>query len=352
MEQESSRKLRGIAEEIGVSILSAILALLVGAVIVAFLGVSPLRAYLALINGAFGSVNALAGTVTKTVPLIFTGLAVALAFRCGLFNIGGEGQLYLGALAAVLIAIALPGLPRFILLPLAVLGGMAVGFVWGGIPGLLKARFQTHEVIVSVMLNYVAIFLVSYLVNYQFKAKGPVAQTDTIPQAASLRDLIPRSQLTTAVFIAIVAVFIVYWLLWKTSLGFEIRATGENAFAAEAAGISRFRSIVISMGLSGALASLAGITQVLGIYGRFIVDFSPGYGFTGIAVAVLGRNHPFGVLLSALLFGVLESGALRMNITTRISADLVVFIQGLVILFVAAPGIIRGLRIHIRNGRA
>lgn len=347
--QLNKHKFQGVAEDVGISLLSFVLALLVGAVIVAILGVSPLRAYAALINGAFGSVNALAGTLTKTIPLVFTGLAVAMAFRCGLFNIGGEGQLYLGGLASVLIALALPGLPRLVLLPLAILGGMAAGFAWGGIPGLLKAKFETHEVIVSVMLNYVAVFLVSYLVNYQFKAKGWVAQTNIIPQAATLREIVPRSQLTTALFIAIVAVVVVYWLLWKTSLGFEIRATGENPFAAQAAGISKSRSIVLAMGMSGALASLAGITQVLGIYGRFIVDFSPGFGFTGIAVAVLGKNHPFGVLLAALLFGVLESGALRMNITTKISPDLVFFIQGLVILFVAAPEIIRGLRIRSRS---
>jgi len=340
-----------ITEDIIISLFSIILALLVGAIIVFFLGNSPVEAYGALLSGAFGSVRSIAGTLTKTVPLIFTGLAVAIAFRCGLFNIGAEGQLYVGSIAGAIVGLSLPFLPAVILLPLSILSGMLVGFLWGGIPGFLKARFQTHEVIVTVMLNYVAIFLTSYLVNYPFKSDGMVAQTDMLPSAAQLPKIIQKTQLSAGLFIAIAAVFLVYWFLWKTSWGYEIRAVGENPSAAEAGGIGRKKNTFLAMALSGSIASLAGITHVHGIYGRFIEGYSPGFGFTGIAVAVLGRNHPFGVVLSAILFGALDAGALRMDRTTEISSDLVIVIQGLVILFVAAPGIIRSISTRLRGGK-
>lgn len=343
--KKSRLVISGTLEDILISLFSIVLALTVGGVLVFLLGNSPFEAYGALFSGAFGSVRSIAGTLTKTVPLLFTGLAVSVAFRCGLFNIGAEGQLYVGSIASVLVGLHLPAaLPGLVVLPVSIVAGMMVGFFWGGIPGYLKARFQTHEVIVTVMLNYVAIFLTSYLVNYPFKAEGMVAQTDVLPQSAQLPTLIPRTQLSAGLFVAIAAALLVYWFLWKTSWGYEIRAVGENPTAAEAAGISRRKNIFLALALSGALASLAGITHVHGIYGRFIEGYSPGFGFTGIAVAVLGRTHPFGVALSALLFGALDSGALRMDRTTQISSNLVVVIQGLVILFVAAPGIVRSLR--------
>ncbi len=348
MSQNGRKILKGLSRseslyDIGISVLSIVLALLIGGIIIYFIGESPLKAYLVLYQGAFGSVTSLANTLSKTVPLIFTGLAVAFAFQCGLFNIGAEGQLYIGAFFSTIIAIKLGGLPAVILLPVVIIGGMLAGMVWGGIPGLLKANFGTHEVIVTVMLNYVAIFFTSYMVNYPFKAEGWVAQTEVIPEAAVLQKLIPRTHLTSGIFIALGMALLVYFFLWKTTPGYEIRAVGENPNAAESGGISITKNITLAMALSGGLASLAGIVQVLGIYQRFIDNFSPGYGFTGIAVAVLGRNHPIGVILTALLFGALNSGALRMDRMTNISADLVGVIQGLVILFVAAPEIINNL---------
>jgi len=307
------------------------------------MGESPLNAYMALFKGAFGSVTGLANTLTEAIPLIFSGLAVALAFQCGLFNIGVEGQLYIGAFVSTIIALKLAVWPTLILLPVVIIGGMMAGMVWGGLPGLLKAKFGTHEVIVTVMLNYIAIFFTSYLVNYPFKAEGWVAQTKVIPESAFLQKIIPRTHLTSGLYLAIGMAILVYFFLWKTSSGFEIRAVGENPHAAQSGGISIAKNITLAMALSGGLASLAGIVQVLGIYHRFIDNFSPGYGFTGIAVAVLGRNHPIGVTLTALLFGALNSGALRMDRITNISSNMVVLIQGLVILFVAAPEIIGSL---------
>ncbi|NLC77351.1 MAG: ABC transporter permease, partial [Clostridia bacterium] len=235
----------------------------------------------------------------------------------------------------------LPPLPKLILLPLIIIIGMLASGLWGAAAGFLKAKYGTHEVVVTVMSNYIAINLTSYLVNYPFKAPGQVPQTEALPAAATLMKLMPRTQLTTAFLLALVMAFLVYWFLWKTVPGYEIRAVGENPRAAQAGGIPIVRNMVLAMGLSGALAALAGMTQVLGVNGRFIDGFSPGYGFTGIAVAVLGRNHPFGILLTALLFGALDAGALQLNRATSISADWVMVIQGLVILFVAAPAIFK-----------
>lgn len=327
--------------EIILSLLAILLALVVGGILVWVLGESPFKAYAALWKGSFGSVRSFANTLAKATPLIFVGLAVGLAFQCGLFNIGGEGQLYIGAIVSVLAALLLPPLPKIIMLPLVVLIGMLVSGLWGAAAGFLKAKYGTHEVVVTVMSNYIAINLTSYLVNYPFKAPGQVPQTELVPAVATFAKLIPRTQLTTGFILALIMAVVVYWFLWKTVPGYEIRAVGGNQRAAEAGGIPITRSMVLAMGLSGALAALAGITQVLGVNGRFIDGFSPGYGFTGIAVAVLGRNHPFGVLLTALLFGALDAGALQLNRATSISANWVMVIQGLVILFVAAPEIFK-----------
>ncbi|MHB1394411.1 MAG: ABC transporter permease [Clostridia bacterium] len=333
-------------KDVGSSILSIILALIIGGLIVLLIGESPLTAYKSLFFGAFGSVKGIANTFTKSIPLLFTGLAVGVAFRCGLLNIGGEGQLYIGAFTSVIAAIFFPPIPRIILLPVIILLGMLAGALWGSFAGVLKAKYGIHEVIVTVMTNYIAIQLTSYFVNYPFKAEGWIAQTEMVPAAAALNRLIPKTQLTSALFIALAAVVIVYILLWKTSLGFEIRSTGENPTAAESGGISIARNTILAMAVSGGIAALAGITQTLGLYGRFIDKFSPGFGFTGIAVAVLGRNHPFGIALTALLFGALDAGALQMNRETSISSNLVVIIQGLVILFVAAPEIVRAMKLR------
>ncbi|WP_227765158.1 ABC transporter permease [Zhaonella formicivorans] len=338
-----------LLRELVLSVAAIMLALLAGGLLVLILGESPLEAYSALWQGSFGSARSLANTLAKATPLIFTGLAVGVAFQCGLFNIGAEGQLYIGAFVSALAALLLPLMPKIIFLPLVVLAGMLAAGLWGAVAGFLKAKFGTHEVIVTVMSNYVAIYLTSYLVNYPFKEPGPVAQTVELPAAASFLKLLPRTQLTTAFVLAVLLAAVVYWLLWYTTLGFQIRAVGENQLAAEAGGVSIMKSMVLAMGISGALAAMGGISQVLGINHRFIDGFSPGYGFTGIAVAVLGRNHPFGIMLTALLFGALDAGALQLNRTTSISAKWVMVIQGLVILFVAAPEIFKFLmkrRVH------
>lgn len=327
--------------DIVLSIIAMVSSFLVAGLFILLVGESPIAAYTALFQGAFGSVSSIANTLCKSVPLIFTGTAVAFAMKGGMLNVGAEGQLYIGAFASVAISLSFPDLPRFILLPLSVLLGCFGGMIWGGIVGILKAKRGVNEVIVTLMLNYIAILLTSYLVNGPFKAEGMVPQTEVVPKGAAFPKLIPRTQLTVSIFLAILIVYLVYVFLQKTSWGYEIRAVGENSYAAEAGGINISKNIIYTMALSGGIAALAGISESLGTYGRFIDHFSPSFGFTGIAIAVLGRGNPLGTIIAAILFGAMDAGSMRMNRVAGISASMVNVIQGLVILFIAAPQIYR-----------
>ncbi len=330
--------------EIGKSAAAIAVALLVGALFILVAGESPITAYSSLLKGALGTPQAVANTVSKSIPLAFTGLAVALGSRCGMLNIGAEGQLHAGAMAAVLTALSLCFLPAPILLVMSVLAGILAGAVVGSIPGLFRARFSTNEVIVAIMLNYICTLFTSWLVNGPFKTEGSTAQTEMISEKVWFGRLLPRTQLTYALFFLIVVAVLMYIFLWKTSVGYQLRAVGANASAAGTAGIKVNLYLVMAMTLSGGIAAMAGITEVFGKYHRFIEGFSPSFGFTGIAVAILGRNHPAGVLLTSLLFGIPEMGALRMSRETAVSTNMVTVIQSLVILLVAAPELIKWSR--------
>lgn len=330
-----------LINDMRISIISIVLALAVSGILISLIGESPIKAYSALFTGAFGSINSIANTLSRSVPLIFTGLSVAIAFRCGLFNIGAEGQLTIGAFVSTMVAIYLHNFPVYLIIPIMMITGMLAGAILASFAGLLKAKYGINEVIVTIMTNYLAIYFVSYYVNGPFKAGSGVSQTELIPEGVELMKLIPRTQLSSALFIAIIVAILSYFLLWKTSIGFEIRAVGENKNAANTAGISVYKNYILAMAISGAIASLAGITAILGIHHRYIENFSPSYGFTGIAVAVLAKNHPVGVIFTALLFGVLEAGALRMNRVTSVSSELVVAIEGLIIFFIAMPEIVK-----------
>ncbi|QTL98889.1 ABC transporter permease [Iocasia frigidifontis] len=323
------------------SFLAIVMALIIGAILIHISGHNVWQAYYYLFYGAFGNSYNLAQTLLKTTPLIFTGLAVAIGFQSGLFNIGGEGQLYWGAFVTAIVAIAFSALPGVILIPLSLVSGALAGGLWSIIPGYLKAKTGAHEVITTIMFNYIGILATSFLLKNYFKADGPVDQTRMIPESAGLKELIPYTRLTWAIILGVFIIFIVDYLLKNTSLGFDLQAVGYNPAAAEYAGISAEWILVITMGLSGAIAGLAGSTMVLGVLHRFITNFSPGYGFTGIAVAVLGRNKPWGVLAAALLFGALEAGGMSMQLFAKIPQDLMTIVQGLVILFVAAPAFIQ-----------
>lgn len=326
------------------SIFSIILALSIGAFLIYLSGYDVGLAYKHLINGAFGNSYNIAQTFIKTIPLIFTGLAVAIGFRAGVFNIGGEGQLYWGAFIAAVTAISLQGLPAYLLMPISLLAGSLAGGLWASVPGYLKAYTGAHEVVTTIMLNYVAIFGTTFLVKNFFKAPGGIDQTVVIPVGAQLPVLIKHTRLTFAIFVAVIVIIIIDFIYKKTALGFDLQSVGHNSSAAEYAGISSKHMIVTGMFISGAVAGLAGSTMVMGVLHRFITNFSPGYGYSGIAVAVLGRKRPWGVFLAALLFGILESGGMAMKLFAKIPSDLMTVVQGLVILFVSAPALIEWFR--------
>jgi ABC-type uncharacterized transport system permease subunit len=317
----------------------------------------PLLAYLGLVQGAFGSRQALSETTVWATPYIFAGLAVALAFKGGLFNIGAEGQLALGALIAAWIGFALPGiigpLPAIVHVPLALLGGALAGAFWGAIPGWLKARTGGHEVINTIMMNYLALLLSSYLLNGPWKDPDPsnvVAQTPPIAPSARLTPIFEGYRLHWGFILALLVAFAVYWLLWRTTLGFEIRTVGSNPKAARYAGIAVERMIVLTMALSGLLAGLAGANEVVALNYGHTLSFNIGYGFDAITIALLGKTNPFGVVLAAILFGALRNGATRMQFLTQVPIDIISVIQALILLFVAADAIVRFLyRIRARG---
>lgn len=341
-------------------------AFLVGGILILLIGDDPFQTYRLLIGSALSWPDGIGYTLFYATPLIFTGLAVAVAFRCGLLNIGAEGQLYVAAFATAWVAIKFGGvqvdvfgqpvnysvahLPAMLLVPLALLTAMLTGAAWGAIPGFLKARFGSHEVINTIMLNFIAMALVSYFTQYYYKAPGdPILQTVPIGAAAHLPRLgsfwpgLPaRIPVNVAFMLALIACAAVYLFLWRTKWGYEIRATGANPTAAEYGGISPGRQIVLAMAVSGGLAGMVGINEVLGYRYRYYDGFSDNYGFTGIAVALLGRNHPVGILFSALLFGMLIRGSIFVDaFTEHVTKDLVQVIQALVILFVAGEALFR-----------
>jgi len=323
---------------------------------------AALRSYSALFNGAIGNperiADALASgegaalrrafnpfleSLTKSVPYIFAGLAVALGFRAGLFNIGAEGQLFMGAVASVYVGFAVKGLPAFIHIPLALGAGALGGAIWGFIPGWLKAKTGGHEVINTIMMNYIAFRLSEYLL------RGPLQRPDTTNPISPFIETtaqLPRFfdspiRFHLGFFIALAAAYGVYWLLFKTRLGFELRTVGANPNAARYAGMNILLITVLAMSLSGALAGMAGANEVLGVNYTLAPAFSSGYGFDSIALALIGKSHPVGVVLAALLFGTLRNGALQMQIAANVPVDIISVMQALILAFIAAPAIIR-----------
>lgn len=323
----------------------------VGAVFILLLGDDPIETYSLLIGSALSWPDGIGYTLFYATPLIFTGLAVALAFRCGLLNIGAEGQLVVGAFAAAWAGITFGGLSAFLLVPLCFLAALLAGGFWGAVPGVLRARFGAHEVITTIMMNFIAVALASYLTQYHYKTEGdailqtaPIGEGGRIPRLGRFIPGLPeRIPLNVAFLFALAACVLVWIFLWKTRWGFAIRATGANPAAAEYGGISTSRQIVLAMAVSGALAGMVGVNDVLGYRYRYYDGFSAGFGFTGIAVALLGRNHPAGVALAALLFGAFLRGGLFVDIfTEHVSKDLVLVLQAVIILFVAAEAVFRG----------
>lgn len=303
-------------------------------------------AYTGLLVGSVGSPNALSETFLRATPLILAGLAVALGFRAGLFNIGAEGQIYIGGLFATAVGINFQGMPFFVHLPLAVLAGFVGGAVWGFVPGILKARAGAHEVITTIMLNYVAYLVVDFALRQSFFQRpdraDPVSRF--ILESATLPRIFGGElRVHWGLVVAVAAAFVVSWLLFRSTKGFEFRAVGLNPSAARYAGMSIGRTVVLTMMISGGLAGLAGASEILGTNGRLTPGFSPGWGFDAIALALLGGSRPAGVVGAAIVFGALRAGATPMQAATGIPIDLVVVIQALVIMFIAAPALVRGI---------
>ncbi len=343
-----------------VPLLAVFTAMVLGALIIMAAGGNPLAAYRGLFQGAFGSAKALSETTVWATPYIFAVLAVAVAFKGGLFNIGAEGQLALGAVMAAWVGYALPDilgitLPALIHVPLAVGLGVLAGAIWGAIPGWLKARTGAHEVINTIMMNYIALNMASYLLNGPMKDPDPmnvVARTPEIAEGARIGPVIAGFRFHWGFFLAIAMAALVWWVLQKTTLGFEIRTAGANPDAARYAGVSVQRTIVITMMLSGALAGMAGAIEVTALNYRHELGFSVGYGFDAIAIALLAKIHPLGVVVSSVLWGAMRNGATRMQFLTQIPVDVISVIQALILLFVAADAIIRWIyRIRAEEDR-
>ncbi|MEZ0395293.1 MAG: ABC transporter permease [Anaerolineales bacterium] len=283
----------------------------------------------------------LSESLVAATPYMLAGLAVAIGFKAGLFNIGAEGQFLMGALGSAWIGYTFH-LPWYLHLPLALLGGALAGALWAALPGYLKATTGAHEVVNTIMMNWISFRLSDWLLNGPMKATGYRPITPVIDDTATLPRFFPDPiRLNLGFIVALLAALLVYWLLFKTTFGFEVRAVGTNPDASKYAGINVPRNVVLVMMLSGALAGLGGATQVLGVDHWVGQGFSAGYGFDSIAIALLGKSHPVGVVLSALLWGALRNGATRMQSMAGIPIDIISIIQGLVIVFIAAPVIIR-----------
>lgn len=375
---------RGFWKTIQIPVLAIITGLIIGAILIAatsetvwaafalgfFKGLGQAfkeigMAYQALFTGSLGDpvkiVNALKGgdpvtirtainpileSLVQSTPYIFAGLACALAFRAGLFNIGVEGQLFMGAAAATYVGYAVTGLPAYIHMPLAILAGALGGAIWGSIPGILKVTTGGNEVINCIMMNYIAYRLTTFLLT------GPMSRPGTggmpvspiIQKTAEIPQFFQKPiRFHLGFIIALVIAFVVWWILFKSTWGLNLRTVGTNPRAAKYAGLSIVKTTVVGMAMSGALAGLAGANEVLAINRSMAIGLSAGYGFDSIALALLGNSHPAGVVLAALLFGVLKNGATRMMVVSAIPIDIVTIIQALILIFVAAPAIIRSI---------
>ncbi len=323
-------------------------ALVVSGIVIVIIGENPLRALVILINGAFGFQEAIGFTLYYTTNFLFTGLAFAVAFHCRLFNIGAEGQGYLGGLGVGLVCLYFDFLPFILVLPLAIIAAMVLGGAWALIPGYLQARRGSHVVITTIMFNFIAATLMVYLMtNVLIKPEQMSPESREflpntwLPFAHEALGWVgvsfARSPLNLSFVLALISCVLVWGFIWHTRWGYALRTVGANSAAAVYAGISPARNIMLAMAISGGLAGLMGVNEIMGVNHRLLLNFTAGYGFVGIAVSLMGRSHPAGIVLSSLLFGALYQGGAELAFEIpKISRDMVVVIQGLVILFAGA----------------
>ena len=330
-------------------LLATLAALAVGAIMLQLLGANPFVAYRALLEGAFGSQNALADTIVRATPLLLVGLGICIAFRAGVINIGGEGQFIAGALPATLLGLSFPDAPAIIIVPAALLCGFLGGAVWGSIPGLLKAYFNVNEILSTIMLNIIALQFMNFLLRgpmidpVQLQAASAIPQTARLNPAFDLPRWVP-TRLHAGALLAVALAVVVYILLWRTTIGYRIRAVGFNPDASRYAGINVKRNIVLALLLSGAFAGLAGAVQVYGVSHRMITDgsaagFTGSAGFNGIVAALFGKLHPLGAIPASFIFGALIVGANSLQRAMQVPAALITALNGLVVVFVVCSDI-------------
>lgn len=330
-------------------LLATLAALGVGAVMLQLLGANPITAYGALLNGAFGSRNALADTIVRATPLLLVALGICIAFRAGVINIGGEGQLVAGAILGTLVGLAFPEAPGIVIIPVALVAGFVGGAIWGGIPGVLKAYYNVNEILSTIMLNIIAVQAMNYLLRgpmidpAQMELASRIPQTARLAQAFDLPRLVP-TRLHLGALLAVILAFVVYIFLWRTTTGYRIRAVGLNPDASRYAGINVKRNIVLALLLSGAFAGLAGAVQVYGVHHRMFTDgslagFTGSAGFNGIVAALFGKLNPIGAIPASFIFGALIVGANSLQRAMQVPAALITALNGLVVVFVVSSDI-------------
>ncbi len=331
-------------DKIVVPVIAVVVSLFIAAIVMLLIGKNPFIAYGALIHGAFGTEGALINNIMKATPLILTGLAVGFGFRAGLFNIGANGQLIIGALLATYVGAHMSTFPFYLSIPLTLAVGMVGGALWAAIAGWLKVARGAHEVITTIMLNYVAVFIANFVVNGPFQAPGGVPKSPEIAYSARFPDLLTTGAtwLSAGIFVALAAVAVVYVIIEKTKTGYEVKAVGLNPYAAEYGGISISKNTILAMAISGALAGLAGTMQVMGVYYRYLGSLGGGMGFDGITIALIGQNDPIGIAFAAFLISSIRTGSNQMQIA-GVSKNIVIIIQGIIIFLVAANRLVKSL---------
>jgi len=341
--EKKTHWLSSLWSTIAIPTAAVLLALVIGAILLAVSGANPLRAYAALLEGSFGTFKAFGRTLAKATPLIFSGLAVAFAFKAGLFNIGAQGQLLFGAIASAAAGFLITGLPPLLHATVALLIGAVAGALFAAIAGVLKAYTGAHEVITTIMLNYIAINTTDYLADGPLKdtvGGNVVARTPEILESARIPSI---GKIPGGFLLAVLAAVIVWWILWHTTLGFEIRTVGLNPHAAKYAGMKVALTVILTMVISGFLAGIGGAVETQGIVGRYQPGFNTGLGFDGITIALLGKTHPIGIIFAALLIGAMKAGASTMQFNAGVAKEITDVIQALMLFFVTADIIIRKL---------
>lgn len=343
-------------------VLATLAALAVGAVMLLLLGANPMQSYAAMLDGAFGSQNAIADTIVKATPLLLVGLGICIAFRGGVINIGGEGQLIAGAVFGTYIGLSFPDSPAIVVVTMALLAGFVAGAIWGGIPGILKAYYGVNEILSTIMMNAIAVQIMNFLLRgpmidpVQLERASRIPETERLARAFDLPRLVP-TRLHLGALIAVILAFAVYVFLWRTTTGYRIRAVGLNPEASTYAGINVKRYVVLSLLLSGAFAGLAGAVQVYGVHHFMFTDgsaagFTGSAGFNGIVAALFGKLHPLGTIPASILFGALLVGANRLQRVSQVPSALITALNGLVVVFVVSSELWSRRMARARDARA